>query len=83
MDGSLRPLFAEGMIFQDLLEVVALAGGMEQGMLLPSISLLIGCPSREWFLIWLLTEYFHVWIGYGRSCRSLLSKWFLLIFLST
>ena len=41
--------FAEGDEFSGLVEVVALAGGMEQGLLLPSISSLIGVRQESGF----------------------------------
>ena len=41
--------FAEGNDFSGLVEVVALAGGMEQGMLLPSVSSLVGVRQESGF----------------------------------
>ena len=41
--------FAEGDDFSGLVEVVALAEGMEQGMLLPSVSSLIGVRQDDGF----------------------------------
>ena len=41
--------FADGDDFSGLVEVVALAGGMEQGMLLPSLSSLVGIRQEKGF----------------------------------